>query len=162
MADKIFPTGFADGAATRLWGDDGAQSVNQVVGATGRAVLESATAAAARGTLAVADSLKIRLATDVGATLDVATHVLGAVGQACTIAAFDIVASASGSTVLDVLVNGSSICAAAKPTLAAATQAINQPPTGWTVALAAGDLLSVEVESSDQQIVCLTLRVVKG
>jgi hypothetical protein len=125
-------------------------------------LLASANKAAFRTGLATPAAIRIRLAADPGTTLDLTTHVLGAVGEACTITAWDMAAGASGSTVLDVLVNGSSICAAAKPTLTAATQALAQAPTGWTTALAAGDVLSVEVESSDQQVVCLTLRTTKA
>lgn len=125
------------------------------------AFLASSDKAGMRGALTIADNIKIRISTDIGATLDLTTHILGSVGEACTITAFDIVGNASGSTVLDVLKNGSSICSAAKPTLSSASQAVNQTPTGWTTSLAAGDLLSVVVESSTHQSVVLTLRTVK-
>lgn len=53
----------------------------------------------------------------------------------------------SGSMVLDILKNGSSICASARPTVVAGTAQINTTLTGWTVGFVAGDTLQVQVIS---------------
>lgn len=92
-----------------------------------------------------------------GATLTTgAKKVYITVPVACTITSWRIMADQSGSIVLDIwkdsLANfpptvADTITAAAKPTLTTATNANSSTLTGWTTALAAGDVLEVNVDS---------------
>jgi hypothetical protein len=67
---------------------------------------------------------------------------------ACTITRVTLMAQEpSGSMVLDILKNGSSICASAKPTLVSDDYYNDATLTGWTLSIAAGDFLTWEVES---------------
>jgi len=73
---------------------------------------------------------------------------------ACTISANRLVADASGSIVVDIkkgtyagLMTTTSICAAAKPTLATAQKSQDSTLTGWTTAITAGDWLEFNVDS---------------
>ena len=74
----------------------------------------------------------------------------------CTITGWRILCDVSGSVVFDIWkdtyanyppTNADSITASAKPTVTTATSAESSTLTGWTTALAAGDVLEVEVES---------------
>ena len=92
---------------------------------------------------------------------------------ACTITAWTILstdsAATSGSIVFDVWkdtyanyppVVGDSITASAKPTLSAASKATSSTLTGWTTAIAAGDVLGFKVDSvSTVTKIALTLTV---
>jgi hypothetical protein len=70
------------------------------------------------------------------------------VPYACTITRVSLTAKEpSGSMVLDILKNGASICASAKPTLTSADAYSDATLTGWTLTIAAGDVLTWEVES---------------
>jgi len=75
---------------------------------------------------------------------------------ACTITGVVLLADQVGSIVIDIWkdsyanyppVVGDSICAAAKPTLAAAAKSEDNTLTGWIVAIAAGDTLRFNVDS---------------
>ena len=88
----------------------------------------------------------------------------------CTVTGWRILADVSGSIVIDIWkdtyanyppTNADSITAAAKPTLTTAVKAESTTLTGWTTALAAGDILEIEVESATTvQKVRLELTVV--
>lgn len=79
------------------------------------------------------------------------------VPQNCTITGWQILGDVSGAIVLDVWkdtyanfppTNTDSITASAKPTITASgVKATSTTLTGWTTALALGDILDVEVES---------------
>jgi len=73
-----------------------------------------------------------------------------------TIVGYKIVADASTSTVLDIWktnaaipTNSNSIVASAKPTLSSAELVYSTTLTGWTTAVAPGDIFILEVESND-------------
>lgn len=66
---------------------------------------------------------------------------------ACTIQKVSLESKEVGDIVLDVLKNGSSICASAKPTLTNDDSYEDATLTGWTTTITAGDKLSFEVES---------------
>lgn len=75
---------------------------------------------------------------------------------ACTILGVTLLADQAGSLVVDLWkdsyanyppVVGDSICAAAKPTISAATKAQDTTLTGWTTSVAAGDIVRVNVDS---------------
>lgn len=76
---------------------------------------------------------------------------------ACTINAVRMFADVSGSIVVDIWKDtyanfpplvGDSICASAKPTLSAAAKSQDVTLTGWTTAIAAGDILRYNVEAT--------------
>lgn len=76
---------------------------------------------------------------------------------ACNIYAVTLLADQSGSIVLDIWKDtytnypptaDDSICAAAKPTLLSAIKYTDATLTGWTVGIAAGDVLRVNVDSA--------------
>ena len=73
-----------------------------------------------------------------------------------TIVGYKVVADASTSTVLDIWktnaaipTNSNSIVASAKPTLSSAELVYSTTLTGWTTAVAPGDIFILEVESND-------------
>lgn len=90
---------------------------------------------------------------------------------ACTIDRWTLLADQSGSIVVDVWkdtyanappVVGDVITASAKPTLSGAAKAQSSTLTGWTTAIAAGDVLGFNVNSvTGIQRVTLSLRVRK-
>jgi len=65
-----------------------------------------------------------------------------------TITEWEIDSQESGSIVIDVFKNGSSITASAKPTLSAATNASSSTLTGWTTSIALGDEIDIVVDSA--------------
>ncbi|TPI86369.1 hypothetical protein [Mesorhizobium sp. B2-8-9] len=76
---------------------------------------------------------------------------------ACTIIEADVLADQVGSIVIDIWKNtyanfpptvANTITAAAKPTLASAAKAQDATLTGWTTAIAAGDILRFNVDSA--------------
>lgn len=76
---------------------------------------------------------------------------------ACTITAVRLFSDVSGSIVIDLWKDtyanfpptaADTITASAKPTLSSATKSENTTLTGWTTALAAGDVLRVNVDSA--------------
>ncbi len=78
------------------------------------------------------------------------------VPYACTITAYSLLADASGDIVIDIWKDvfasfpptvADSITAAAKPTLAAAQGVQSSVLTGWTTAIAAGDILAYNIDS---------------
>lgn len=78
------------------------------------------------------------------------------VPAACTIVKWRILADVSGSIVLDLWKDtyanypptvADTITASAKPTLTTAIKAESSTLTGWTTALAAGDIIEVNVDS---------------
>lgn len=91
------------------------------------------------------------------------------VPYACRIVGWAIVADQAGSCVVDVWKkagavpsDAESITAAAPPTLAAAQLASGTTLTGWTVAVAAGDVIGFNVDSAATvQRVTVQLEVVK-
>ena len=90
---------------------------------------------------------------------------------ACTINRATLLADQSGSIVVDIFkdtyanyppVVGDKITASAPPTISAATKAQDSTLTGWTTAIAAGDILAFNVNSiTTCQRVTISLRVVK-
>lgn len=82
------------------------------------------------------------------------------VQQACTITAWDIVADQSGSIVMDIrkgtpsagAVTTSSITAAAIPALSSAQVAGSSTLTGWTTAVAAGDVLELVITGTPASV----------
>jgi hypothetical protein len=90
---------------------------------------------------------------------------------ACTITAVRLLADVSGSIVVDIWkdtyanyppVDADSITAAAVPTLAAAIKYQDTTLTGWTVTVAAGDILGFNVDSAATvKIVTLSLTVTR-
>ncbi len=92
-----------------------------------------------------------------GATIETGQKGYLAVPFACTITAARLFADQSGSIVIDVKKDtyanyppsgsGDSICASSKPTISAATKSENTTLTGWTTAVAAGDILGFDVDS---------------
>lgn len=54
----------------------------------------------------------------------------------------------ASSAQIDVLVNGSSICASAKPTLSNQTESTDETLTGWSKSIAAGNKIGFTVLSS--------------
>jgi len=89
---------------------------------------------------------------------------------ACTINSVTLLSSLTGSIVLDIRkctyagFPGSlaSICAAAKPTLSSADKSEDVTLTGWTVAIAAGDVIRFVVDSaSTVQRVTMSLKVTR-
>ena len=75
---------------------------------------------------------------------------------ACTINAVTMLADQSGSLVVDIWksaysayppVDAGSITASAVPTISAATKSQNLTLTGWTTAIAAGDILRFNIDS---------------
>lgn len=89
----------------------------------------------------------------------------------CTIEGHTLLADSVGSIVVDLWkdvyanyppTNADSICAAAKPTLASTQKAQDSTLTGWTTALARGDILKVHIDSASTVKACtLTLRIIK-
>lgn len=89
---------------------------------------------------------------------------------ACAIVDWTILADQSGSIVVDIWkdtlanyppVAGDVITASAKPTLSAATRATSATLTGWTTAIAAGDVLRFNVNSAatvTRVTLCLKVR----
>ncbi len=74
----------------------------------------------------------------------------------CTITGYSILANIAGSIVVDIWKDifanfpptiADTITAAAKPTLAAAQGILSTVLTGWTVAIAAGDVLAFNIDS---------------
>ena len=89
-----------------------------------------------------------------GTTLTTGSKGFWEVPYACTITANRLFANASGSLVVDVkkatysgFPTTSSICASAKPTLSSAQKSQDSTLSGWTTALAAGDVLEFNVDS---------------
>ena len=90
---------------------------------------------------------------------------------ACTINQVTTLADQSGSIVVDIWKDSyanfpptvaDTICAAAKPTLAAAQKAQDSTLTGWTTAIAAGDILAYNVDSATTVTrVLISLKVTK-
>jgi Collagen triple helix repeat (20 copies) len=90
---------------------------------------------------------------------------------ACTINRWTLLPDQSGSIIVDVWkdtyanfppVVGDVITASAKPTISAATKAQSSTLTGWTTALAAGDILAFNVNSATSITRCtLSLKVTK-
>lgn len=88
-----------------------------------------------------------------------------------TIEAATLLADAAGSIVVDVWrdsyanyppVVGDSICGSAKPTLSSAQKSQDTTLSGWTTALARGDVLKVHVDSASVvKGVTLALRVIR-
>jgi hypothetical protein len=91
--------------------------------------------------------------------------------QACTINQWTLLADQSGSIVVDVWkdtyanfppVAGDVITASAKPTIGSSTKGQSSTLTGWTTALAAGDILAFNVNSVTGIFRCtLSLKVTK-
>lgn len=91
---------------------------------------------------------------------------------ACTITKATILADQSGSIVVDIWkdtyanfppTNADSITASAPPTLSTAQKNEDATLTGWTTAVAAGDILAYNVDSvTTCERVIITLRVTKG
>ncbi len=89
---------------------------------------------------------------------------------ACTIQNNTLLADQSGSIVVDIkkcayagFPTTASICAAAKPTLSSAQNSQDAILTGWTTAIAAGDILEYNVDSATTVTrVTLSLKVVKA
>jgi hypothetical protein len=85
----------------------------------------------------------------------------------CRIAAWQVIANASGSIVVDVQraafgssPSFSSIAASAKPTLSSAQTARDETLTGWTKTLAKDDLLKFVVDSAATvQVATVTLKI---
>ena len=92
------------------------------------------------------------------------------VDYACTILNNTLIADKSGSIVVDIKkINYAtfpttvSICAAAKPTLSTAQKSQDTTLTGWTTAIAAGDILEYNVDSATTVTrVTLSLKVTKS
>lgn len=88
-----------------------------------------------------------------------------------TIEGYSLLADAAGSIVIDIYKDtyanypplvGDSITASAKPTLSSAQKAQDNTLTGWTTAIARGDILKMHVDSAATvKAVALTLYVVK-
>ncbi len=89
---------------------------------------------------------------------------------ACTIINNTLLADQSGSIVVDIkkstyagFPTTASICAAAKPTLSTAQNSQDTTLTGWTTAIAAGDILEFNVDSATTVTrVTLSLKVTKS
>ena len=89
---------------------------------------------------------------------------------ACTIQNNTLLADQSGSIVVDIkkidyatFPTTVSICAAAKPTLSTAQNSQDTTLTGWTTAIAAGDILEYVVDSATTVTrVTLSLKIVKS
>lgn len=89
---------------------------------------------------------------------------------ACTIVGATMVSDRTGSAVIDVkksdyagFPTNASICAAAKPTLTAARKSQDLTLTGWTTALAKGDILEFNLDSAATLYrVMLSLQVVRA
>ena len=91
---------------------------------------------------------------------------------ACTINSVTLLASPSGSIVIDIWKDtyanfpptvADSICASAKPTISSGTKSEDTTLTGWTTSIAAGDVLYFNVDScSTITNVVLVLRVTKA
>ncbi len=89
---------------------------------------------------------------------------------ACTILNNTLLADQSGSIVVDIkkidyatFPTTVSICAAAKPTLSTAQKSQDTTLTGWTTAIAAGDILEYNVDSATTVTrVTLSLKVTKS
>jgi hypothetical protein len=80
----------------------------------------------------------------------------------CTITKWEMDSVESGSIVIDILKNGSSITASAKPTLSSATNAESSTLTGWTTTIAAEDKIDIVVDSATTvEHVTLTVYVVR-
>lgn len=98
------------------------------------------------------------------------------VGVACTISAVTLLATDAAATAGSIVVDiwkapyasypptvANTITASAKPTLAAANKSQNTTLTGWTTAIAAGDILAFKVDSATTVTkVSLTLTVQLG
>ena len=89
---------------------------------------------------------------------------------ACTIQDNTLLADQSGSIVVDIkkcayagFPTTASICAAAKPTLSTAQKSQDVTLTGWTTAIAAGDILEYVVDSATTVTrVTLSLKATKS
>lgn len=104
----------------------------------------------------------------------ITTGVKGDIGPlpwGCVVEEWSILADQSGSIVIDLWkdsyanyppVDAGSITASAPPTLSSAAKAQSSTLTGWTTALAAGDIIRPNVDSASAvQRVTLALRVRK-
>lgn len=90
----------------------------------------------------------------------------------CTLTAVRLFADQSGSIVIDVWKDsyanypptvGDTITAAAKPTIAATNKSVDTTLTGWTTALAEGDVLYFKVDSVTSITKCLiSLRTIRS
>lgn len=95
---------------------------------------------------------------------------LGPIDFACTINVVTLLADQSGSIVIDIWkdtyanfppTDADSITASAPPTITTATKSQDATLTGWTTAIAAGDILRFNVDSvTDIERVTLALKVV--
>lgn len=106
-----------------------------------------------------------------GAGATIATGLKGflPIDYACTILQWTLLGDQSGSIVVDIWkdtyanyppVVGDSITASAKPTITTATKGQSSTLTGWTTAIAAGDILGFNVDSvTSMQRVTLALKV---
>lgn len=131
------------------------------------------------GTLATTANLTGLATTAVGYTITgggavITTGVAGVglrVPFACTINSVTLLASPSGSIVIDIWKDtyanfpptvADSICASAKPTISSGVKSEDTTLTGWTTSIAAGDVLYFNVDScSTITNVVLVLRVTK-
>jgi hypothetical protein len=140
-------------------------------------------ATAAQGALADTavqpDGLASVAATAIGYAIDgggevITTGLLGAglaIPFSGTIESVTLLADQTGSVVIDIWKDtfanypptvADSICASAKPTLSSAAKSEDTTLTGWTTAIAAGDVLRFNVDSaSTLQNVTLILKVTK-
>lgn len=104
-----------------------------------------------------------------GATITTGVKGFLEIPFACTITRATLLADQSGSIVVDIWKDtyanypptvADTITASAKPTISAATKAQDATLTGWTTAIAAGDILGFNVDSiTTCQRVTLSLRV---
>lgn len=104
-----------------------------------------------------------------GVVIATGTKFAFSVPFACAIVGYDLFGDQTGSIVVDLkkatyanYPTTASITAAAKPTLATARKATSTTLTGWTTAVAAGDVIEVVVDSAATLLVAtLVLKVRK-
>ncbi len=139
-----------------------------------RGLLDDANAAAAITTLGL-DNVKIATLTFVidggGAAITTGLKGFLEIPFACTITRATLLADQSGSIVVDIWkdsyanfppTNADSITASAKSTISSTTKSQDATLTGWTTAIAAGDILAFNVDSATSiQRVTISLRVTK-
>ena len=149
---------------TEAWGDAVADAVNSLEGpdkAAGTAsirTLGTGATQAAAGNHAHSQVATINFVIDGGGAV-ITTGVKGVlvVDFACTITKWTLLGDVSGSLVVDVWkdtyanhppVVGDSITASAKPTISSSTKGQSSTLTGWSTAIAAGDILRFNVDSA--------------
>lgn len=131
--------------------DDGATAMNCRTAVTYLVVYDGTSIRKAGGT---SQTKSLGITVDGGgSTITTGAKGFIAVPFACTISSWSVVGDVSGSIVLDVLKGAGviptvSITASAKPTLSSAQLAVQQAVTGWTTAVAAGDVLGFNVDSA--------------